>query len=49
LTNMTYLHTVCRVDAVVAVVLLMHGELVQLGGEMMSGTRVRVPVGVDVI
>jgi hypothetical protein len=51
LTNMTYLHTVavCRVDAVVAIVLLMHGDLVQLGGEMMSSTRVRVLVGVDAI
>jgi hypothetical protein len=48
---MTYVHTVTvgGVDTVVAVVLLMHHEFVQLGGEVVCSTQVRVPVGVDAI
>ena len=49
--NMLNFHTstVCSVDAVMPMVLVTGGELVQLPCYVMCCTRVRVPVGVDAI
>jgi len=51
MTNMTNTHTCSTggVDLLATVVLLTHGELVQLAGDVVGGARVGVPRGVNVV
>jgi hypothetical protein len=51
MTNMMDMHTcsVCGVDLVIAPIAFLHGELVKLGGEVVSCTRVHIPAGIDVV
>jgi hypothetical protein len=51
MTNMANAHTfsVCRMDLIAAVVLLLHGELVKLTGDVIGGIGISVPVGVHSI
>src|SRR6266542_1391405 len=46
MTNMRNLQTctICYVNLILAIVVLMHGEAVQVVGEVVGGTRVEVPV-----
>ena len=47
-TNMTNFHTfsVCSVNLIVAVVLVVDGQLVELVGEVIGGASVQIPVGI---
>ena len=49
MANMMNLHTiaVCGVDLISAAVVLLHGQLVELVGEVVSGARVHVPPGIN--
>jgi hypothetical protein len=51
MTNMMDMHTcsVCGVDLVIATIAFLHGELVKLGGEVVSRARIHIPAGVDVV
>src|SRR4051812_17873014 len=51
MTNMANVHTLAigRVDLLTAVILLLHGELVELTGDVVSGTGVITPVCVHSI
>lgn len=51
MTNMVNAHTcaICSVNLVIAVVLVMDAELLKITGNVISGTCVHVPVGVDAV
>ena len=51
MTNMIYLHTftICVVDLIMATVLLVHGDLFKLIGDVICGSRVNVPIGINSI
>jgi hypothetical protein len=51
MTNMTNTHTlsICRVNLVMTLVLLSHGELVELTGDVVDGTGVAITIGVHVV
>jgi hypothetical protein len=51
MTNMTNAHTLSigRVDLLTALVLLSHGELVELTGDVVGGAGVAIPIGVHAI
>jgi hypothetical protein len=51
MTNMTNAHTLSigRVNLLTALVLLSHGELVELTGDVVGGVGVTVPIGVHAI
>ena len=47
-TNMTNFHTfsVCSVDLIVVVVLVVDGQLVELAGDVIGGASVQIPAGI---
>jgi hypothetical protein len=51
MTNMTNAHTlpICRMDLITALVLLLHGELVELTGDVVGGAGVAIPIGVHAV
>src|SRR4051812_47284652 len=51
MTNMLDVHTcaIGRVDLIMAIVPLLHGELIQLTSDVVGGARVTIPVGVDTV
>jgi hypothetical protein len=51
MTNMTNAHTlpICHVNLLVVLVFFLHGELIELTGDVVSGTGIAVPVGVHLV
>jgi hypothetical protein len=45
----THTFSIGRVDLITAMILLLHGELVELTGDVVGGTGIAVPVGVHAI
>jgi hypothetical protein len=51
MANMMNMHTstVCRMNLITAIVVLLHGELVKTVGEVIGRARVHVPPGIYVV